>query len=155
MPRHTALLLAVVIAPTALLTACSTSPEKAIRARLQAGADAVESGDRTAVVDMISDAYSDPDGNDQQAVLASLALLTRGQKWYIALTVSRIELLDGGTRARVVADVALAGRPVDDIAAVDEAWADLYRLQLEMVDENGVWRVNSARWQAIGLRDLL
>lgn len=132
-----------------LLTACTTPPQQAIRERLEAGADAVESGDRTAVVDMVSDRYSDAAGNDKQAILASLAMLTRGQRWYLALSVQKIELHDGETAARVVAHVALAGRPVDDIAAVDEAWADLYRLDLDLVDEEGTWRILSARHESM------
>lgn len=135
-----------------LLMGCSESPEKAIRERLQSAADGYESGDRTTIVDLVSDQYSDPDGNDKQAVLAALAMLAQGQRLYVAHSVREIQLDEGNRRARVGVHVALAGRPIDSVAAASEMRADLYRVDLEMADEEGEWRVVSARWRGQTLK---
>jgi hypothetical protein len=136
-----------------IVAGCAASPERQIRERLAAGAAAVERGDRSAMADMISAGYADGSGHDKQGVLGGLALLTRGQRTYILLDVKDVKLTGSG-RAEVDAVAALAGRPVEDLGALDEAWADLYRLNLQLTDEGGTWRIVTARWQPMGLSDL-
>ena len=135
------------------LTSCSTPPEERIRRCLANGARAVESGDRAAAAEAISADYRDERGRDKAGVLAGLALLTRGRRIHVLLRIEEVRLGEPG-RARAAVVAALAGRPAKDFGSLDDAWTDLYRLHLDLVEEGGIWRVRAASWTSIGVADL-
>jgi len=144
------------LAAFALLT-CSgepDSPEAEVRATLAAIEAAAGARDPGALKQHISDAYSDAQRNDKQALVAVATLhLVRNQAVY---TLSRIVDLDTNEpgSAQVRALVALAGRPIPDTAALATVRADLYRFDVTLREEEpDAWRVVSAEWKPATLGD--
>jgi hypothetical protein len=140
-------------ATLALLTvaACGTTdPTAAVRERLEAAAHAAEARDTGFFRDFLAASYLDDRGNDRAAALQ----LVRGfflvnQKVEIVSRIDEIKL-SGPDAARAVVHAGLVGQRVG-ATALGGLHGDLYRFELELVNESGDWRIIGARWQrAIG-----
>lgn len=94
---------------------------------------------------MVSERYTDAEGNDREAIGRQLALYFLRHR-SIAI-VSRIEELkiSGGTAANVVLRAAMAG--TGERALLDLA-TDARRFELELELEGSDWRLIGARWDA-------
>ena len=134
----TALALAV------LASGCGSSdPEAEIRALLTAAEGAAEARDVGFFGDAIGDSYRDAQGNDREAVLRMLrGLFIANQRIEI---VSRIDEIDveGGDAARAVVHAGMVGRRTD-ATLIDGLGADLYRFELELVNDGGNWQIIGA-----------
>jgi hypothetical protein len=133
------------------VTACGTvDPTDAIRARLADAAQAAEARDTGFFRDLLAAGYRDDRGNDRAAAIALVrGFFLANQKVEI---VSRVEevTLEGTDAARAVVQAGLAGQRSGAVL-LGGLHGDLYRFRLELVNENGDWRIIGAQWQrAIG-----
>jgi len=140
-----------------LLAACTREegPEARVRAfveRVAASAEARAWGDFDGYV---TDDYSDPQGLTRKEVLGILTRYILGHRSiHVFQRVRAIEVRDR-RHARVVVLAALAGSPVAGPEDLARLAADLYRFELELIDDGGGFRVASAVWQPVGLEALL
>jgi hypothetical protein len=135
------------LSATLLGTSCGNDdPEREIRATVAAAAAAVESRDVGFFRDFVATAYHDSRGNDREQLLN----LVRG--YFIAhqriAIVSRVEevRLEGSDAAHAVVHAGLAGQRVDE-SLLSGVGADVYRFDIELVDDGGKWRIIGAQWQ--------
>jgi hypothetical protein len=134
----------VVAFAAAVVAGCGTSdPEAEIRALLAAAEEAAEARDVGFFRDHVGAGYRDSRGQDR----AELVRLLQG--YFIANQrieiVSRVDevALEGSDAARAVVHAGLLGQRsgADLLAGVD---ADLYRFELELVNDDGEWRIIGA-----------
>jgi hypothetical protein len=131
----------------AAVAACgSVDPADAIRARLAEAEKAAEARDTGFFRDLLAAGYRDDRGNDRAAAVQFVrGFFLANQKIEI---VSRIEevTLEGGDAARAVVQAGLVGQR-SGAAMLGGLHGDLYRFRLELVNENGDWRIIGAQWQ--------
>lgn len=133
------------------LCACAPSdPEAEIRALLVAAEEAAEARDARFFADLLGESYRDARGNSRDEIVRTL----RG--YFIANqrveVVSRIDeiVLEGRDAARATVHAGLVGQRAGAtlLGGLD---AELYRFDLELVNDGGEWRIIGARWRsAIG-----
>ena len=130
----------------ALAAGCAASdPEGEIRALLAAAEQAAEARDTGFFADLVGASYRDARGNDRE----QLVRLVRG--YFIANQrvdiVSRVDdvALEGADAARAVVHAGMLGRRTgaELLGGFD---ADLYRFELELVNDDGEWRIIGAEW---------
>ncbi|HEY3518960.1 MAG TPA: hypothetical protein VGL98_18060 [Gammaproteobacteria bacterium] len=134
-----------------LASGCGGSdPEAEIRALLAAAEEAAEARDVGYFGDALGDSYRDARGHDREEVLRMLrGLFIANQRIEI---VSRVEeiVIEGGDAARAVVHAGLVGRRTD-ATLIDGLDADLYRFELELVNDSGDWKVIGADFRrAVG-----
>ena len=108
------------------------------------------------VVAAISEQYSDEDGNRKEQIVGYLrAQFILRQNLYLVVKLSSLECPEPG-RARVVAvrghGCATSGGALPDLRNLS---ADVYRFDIRMADEDGVFRVVGADWSPATVKDLL
>lgn len=131
------------------------SPETRIRELLTAGEQAVESRSVSAVSPLLSAAFNGRAGEDKRAVLRLLAgYFVTHQSIHLLSQVSRLELL-GEQRAEVTLFVAAAGQPLSGLSQLPSMRADLIRLDLTLLQEQGEWQVLNGTWRRAEKRDFL
>lgn len=120
----------------------SGSSEEQIRAWLQAGQHAVETRDRSQLMDMISDRYSDRQGNDRASVGALLrAIFLRQQSIKLLTRVESLQVFDDSA-AEVTMTVGMAGSNNSRLGFS----ADAKRFVLELERSGGEWQLIAAQW---------
>ena len=128
-----------------LLAACGRerSPEDQVRDLVAAAEKGAEARDISEVMALVSDRYSDLQGQDKAAVREIL----RG---YFLINQS-IHLL---TRVEDIGfesdDIATARATVGMLGREDGDWslaADVYEFDLRFLREDGTWRLQSATWR--------
>ena len=131
----------------ALVAGCGAGdPETEIRALLAAAEEAAEGRDTGFFGDLVGSAYRDAQGNDREQLLR----MVRG--YFIANQrieiVSRVDevVLEGADAARAVVHAGMLGQRSGGelFAGVD---ADLYRFELELVNDGGDWQIIGADWK--------
>ena len=143
------------LAPAAALGAvlaagCTTSDSEAeIRALLAEAAEAAEARDVGFFGDVIGDAYRDTRGNDrEQLLLAIRGYFIANQRIDAASRIDEV-VLEGADAARAVVHAGLLGRAGANLS--DGVNADLYRFDLELVNDGGEWQIIGAKWaRALG-----
>jgi len=143
------------LAPAAALGAvlaagCTTSDSEAeIRALLAEAAEAAEARDVGFFGDVIGDAYRDTRGNDrEQLLLAIRGYFIANQRIDAASRIDEV-VLEGADAARAVVHAGLLGRAGVNLS--DGVNADLYRFDLELVNDGGEWQIIGAKWaRALG-----
>jgi hypothetical protein len=131
----------------ALVVGCgSVDADAELRALLAAAETAAEERDTGFFREAIGDAYRDARGNDREA----LVNLIRGY----FLTHQRIEIvsridevtLEGAGAARAVVQAGMLGLRAGEtvLSGID---GELYRIELELVDDDGEWRIIGASWR--------
>lgn len=129
-----------------LLSGCGTdpTPEDAVRAWLADVVEAAEARDVGALRTLIAADYSDGRGNDKPALVNYCrGLILQHQTLRVFAEFERIELLSP-VWAKLRVRAAIAGKEVDQ--AWWEASADLYRLDLELIETDGRWELVRADW---------
>ena len=132
-----------------LLTGCAEdeSPEQQIRDTVDAAADAVERRALTEVKALISPGYQDREQRSRRDLTQLLAgYFFRHKSIHLLTQINRIRFPQP-EQAEVLLFVAMAGRPIEDVAQLTAFRARLYRIDLQMVREDGEWLVNSGRWR--------
>lgn len=133
------------IVGAALAQGCAASdPEVEIRALLAAIEEAAEARDVGFFAETLGDGYRDANGNDRDEVLRMLrGYFIANQRVEVLSRVDEITL-EGADAARAVVRAALVGqRPGGALLGVD---SDLYRFELELVNEGGDWKIIGAKW---------
>jgi hypothetical protein len=133
------------------VTACGTAdPTAAIRARLADAERAAEARDTGFFRDLLGAGYRDNHGNDRAAAIQLVrGFFLANQKVEIVSRVDEVTL-EGADAARAVVQAGLVGQSSGN-ATLSGLHGDLYRFELELVNEKGDWRIIGARWQrAIG-----
>ena len=103
----------------------------------------------------ISEQYSDEDGNRKEQLVGYLrAQFILRQNLYLVVKLSSLECPEPG-RARVVAFAAMAATSGGALPDLRNLSADVYRFDLRMADEDGVFRVVGADWSPATVKDLL
>jgi hypothetical protein len=129
---------------TAFATGCSSSdPEAEIRALLTAAEQSAEARDTGFFRAIIGSAYRDSRGNDRdQTVNLLRGLFVANQKIEIVSRIDSVEL-QGADAARAVVHAGLVGQRAGAslLGGLD---ADLYRFELELVNDGGEWQIIGA-----------
>ena len=134
----------IALAFAVLASGCGRSdPEAEIRALLTAAEGAAEARDVGFFGDAIGDSYRDAQGNDREAVLRMLrGLFIANQRIEIVSRIDEI-VIEGGDAARAVVHAGMVGRRTH-AALIDGLDADLYRFELELVNDGGNWQIIGA-----------
>jgi hypothetical protein len=150
MPRTPALRVAAALAVLLALAAvgaggCGSepqTPEDEVRQLLVELEEAAEAGDVSAVKDHVSASYEDASGHDREALGAFLTfqVLRHGSR-HLLVRVRDVALRDDG-RATVLLHAGLAG--TGGAAALS---ADVYEVEMDLVREDGTWRLVWAAWK--------
>ena len=148
--RHRSRLLFALALLVALLlpAACSEQqgPEAIARSFVEACTEAARERQIRDLRALIAEAYNDPAGRTARDVLAVAAgYLMRNRSVHIYTRLQAATEQDGRIAATVLA--ALAGRPIGDVTMLPSINADMYRFDLELVEENGDWRLAGATWR--------
>jgi hypothetical protein len=138
--------LACTLAPL-LISACGAgNPENEIRALLAAAEQAAEDRDVGFFDDALGAAYRDTRGNDRDAVVRSIrGYFIANQRIEMLSRVDEV-VLEGEDAARAVVYAGMAGQRAG-AALVGGVEADLYRFELELVNEDGAWRIIGADYR--------
>jgi len=134
-----------------LATGCGAyDPEADIRALLAAAEEAAEERDVGFFNGVLADGYSDTRGNDREAMLRTLrGYFIANQHIEILSRVDEVVITGDGT-ARAVVHAGMVGRRAG-AALTDGLDADLYRFELELVDDGDYWKVIRADFKrAVG-----
>jgi len=130
----------------ALVAGCGTSdPEAELRTLFAAAEEAAEARDAGFFGGLIGEAYRDSQGNDRGEVLRRLrGYFIANQRIEIVSRVDEVAL-QGGDAARVILHAGMLGQRAgqDLLSGVD---ADLYRFELELVNNGGDWQIIGANW---------
>jgi hypothetical protein len=106
------------------------------------------------VVAIVSSQYADSEGRDRRAVvdLVRAHVLVRPNLYLVTRISSVACKKPGQCDARVVA--AMASVPTETLSDLAKSQADVYRFDLGLVDEDGIWRARSATWAPASVQDL-
>ena len=140
---------AVLLALALVTTACGPeeTPEARVRAVIVAGEKGAEARDLSALMDLVSPAYRDEQGNGPDELKQYLrGYLVAHQSVHL---LTRVESIEFPYRdiARVRLTVGTLGREVAAATAFDVA-ADVNEVVLELALEDDEWRVVRAAWQS-------
>ena len=144
--KSLALTLALALAAAAIAGCGGVSdPEAEIRERLAAAVEAAEARDAGFFSDLLGPGYRDARGNDRDEVVR------RVRGYFIANqrieVVSRVDevVLEGADAARAIVHAGMLGQRsgAELLGGVD---ADLYRFELELVNNDGEWQIIGADW---------
>jgi hypothetical protein len=134
----------VLASSLALAAGCSSSdPETEIRALLAATEQAAEARDTGFFREVIGSAYRDSRGNDRDQTVNMLrGLFVANQKVEIVSRIDSVEL-QGADAARAIVHAGMVGQRAGAslLGGLD---ADLYRFELELVNEGGDWQIIGA-----------
>ena len=136
--------LSVAAALALTLVGCGVSdPEVELRALLAAAEEAAEARDVGFFGDAIGDSYRDAQGNDREAVLRMLrGLFIANQRIEIVSRVDEV-VLEGKDAARAVVHAGMVGQRTG-AGLLGGMEGDLYRFELELVNDGGDWRIIGA-----------
>ncbi|HYA37291.1 MAG TPA: hypothetical protein VEI74_03345 [Candidatus Methylomirabilis sp.] len=156
--RRRAILFAALAATSLLPVSCSSAkdtPEAQVRALIARAETAAEQKDLAALRSMISDKYADSEGQDKKAIEAVLRFyFLRNQSIHLFTRIQAITFPEP-SRARAVALVAMAGRPIKGEQELERLHADLNRFVVTLARENTEWRVVTAEWRRAEAGDFL
>lgn len=137
-----------------LLAACSRepSPEDQIRAVIVAAEEGAEARELSAVMDLVSERYSDLRGQDKAGVRGVLrGYFLVNQSIHLLTRVESVQFpSEEVATARVT--VGMLGRQ-DGGSGDWSLAADVYEFDVRLLDEGGEWRLQSADWRRTAMRD--
>lgn len=122
-----------------------SDPEAEIRARLATAVEAAEARDAGFFGDLLGPAYRDARGNDRDEVVRRVrGYFIANQRIEIVSRVDEVRL-EGSDAARAVVHAGILGQRsgAQLLGGVD---ADLYRFELELVNNDGEWQIIGANW---------
>lgn len=137
-----------------MLAACggpASTPEAQLSAWVDAMETAAESKDRSSILELISEAYTDARGNSRDSAGDMLRLyFLRQNKILLATRIDEIAVA-GKTAADMTVTVGMAGTNDRALGIT----ADAYRFELELEAQDYPesfrdWKLISARWSELG-----
>ena len=139
-----------VLAVTSAAGCGASDPELEIRALLAAAEEAAEARDAGFFAELLGTSYRDARGNGRDEALRMIrGYFIANQRVAIVSSVDEVRL-EGADAARAVVHAGMLGQRSGAglIAGVD---AELYRFELELVNDDGDWRIIGATWsRALG-----
>lgn len=140
------------------LGACSSgkdSPEAQVRALLARGAEAAEKKETGIMRQMVSEKYSDSQGQDKKAIEAILRYyFLRNEKIHLYSRIQQITT-PRPDLAQAVVMVAMAGQQISAVEELERIRADLHRFEISLARENAEWKVIRAEWRRAEFADFL
>ncbi len=140
-----------------LLVSCSPaedSPETQVRTLLERGETAAEKKQTGALRQMISEKYSDSQGQDKRAIEAILRYyFLRNESIHLLVRIQSIAF-PRPAQAQAIVLVAMAGQPISDAQELERLRADLHRFEITLASENKEWKVIRAEWRRAEPGDL-
>ncbi len=150
--------LVVLLSSGLLLPDCrcsKSSPEEQVRQAIDTVVKAVNERQLKPVVAAISDGYADGDGNTKEQLVGYLrGQFVLRQNLYLVVKLSSLECPEPA-QAKVVAFAAMAATSGGRLPDLRSLSADVYRFDIRMAEEAGVWLVVGAEWTPATVRDLL
>ena len=132
-----------------------TTPEGRIRAGVDGAVEAAKDRDVLGIRSFISESYRDDMGQGKDAVgLLLSAHLKRPTFLHIFHKVKSVSVDPSGT-AEAVVMVAFGTKEIPGAESLVEVNADVYRIELDLADEEGTWRVTGATWKQGKATDFL
>ena len=131
------------------LQACGeppTPPEQAIREWVAEGQRLAEDKDRKALMDMISESYTDARGNKQEDIENMFRLYFLRQNNIQLLTKINDIRIFGDTAAELDLTVGMAGTNDGTLGFS----ADAYNFELELILDGDDWILTTGRWGEVG-----
>ncbi len=127
-----------------LASGCGASdPEAEIRALLAAAEEAAEARDVGFFSDVLADSYRDTRGQDREETLRTLrGFFIANQRIEIVSRVDEV-VLEGADAARAVVHAGMIGQRTG-APILGGVEGDLYRFELELVNQGGDWRIIGA-----------
>lgn len=148
-------LIALALLFTLLGCSKTQTPEERVRAMIAQAEQAAERKESGKLRALLSERYSDDEGRDRRGLDGILRVyLLRHEAIHVLTRIERIEFPQPGN-ADVALYVAMAGRPLSAASELANFNADLYRLELRLVEEDGAWRVRRAAWRRAELGEFL
>jgi predicted Zn-dependent peptidase len=140
------------------VSACSSkqdSPEAQVRALINQAESDAEKKESGALRRLVSEKYSDSQGQDKKAIEAILRYyFLRNESIHLLTRIQQIAVPKPET-AQAVVLVAMAGQPISSSEELERIRADLYRFELSLSREDGEWRVIRAEWRRAEFIDFL
>ena len=141
-----------------LLVFCSpaeNSPEAQVRMLLKRGETAAEKKETGVLRQMISEKYSDSQGQDKRAIEAILRYyFLRNESIHLLMRIQSIAFPQPA-QAQAIVLVAMAGQPISGAQELERLRADLHRFEIILANENKEWKVIRAEWRRAELADFL
>lgn len=135
----------------AWLAACTGdpgSPEEQIQHLVDAMEQAAESGSVGQTAQWLHLSYRDGwHPNKAAATRTLLGLFRRHRNVHLYSVVQSIQLSAEENRAQSVVYLAMSAVPVDSVERLLAIKADLYRFDVELQSDQGVWQISEAKWQ--------
>lgn len=132
-----------------LIIACSgpsAGPEEQLRQWVSDAQRHVENKDRSALMDMVSGAYTDARGNDADSVEQLFRMyFLRTQNISLLSTIDDI-IVNADSAAEILLTVGMVGTG-EGTLGLD---ADAYRFHLELEHDGGEWLLIGARYGKLG-----
>jgi hypothetical protein len=128
----------------------ATDPEAEIRALLAGAELAAESRDTGFFRDLIGTGYRDARGNDREQIVNLVrGLFIANQRVEVVSRIDTVEL-EGTDAARAVVHAGMLSQRAG-AELLGGVKADLYRFELELVNDGGAWQIIGATWsRAVG-----
>jgi hypothetical protein len=148
--KQTVLIAMVWVFCLPLLVSCSPAeeaPEAQLRALLKRGETAAEKKETGVLRQMISEKYSDSQGQDKRAIEAILRYyFLRNESIHLLTRIQSIAFPQPA-QAQAVVLVAMAGQPISGARELGRLRADLHRFEITLASENKEWKVIRAEWR--------
>ena len=135
------------VAVAMLVAGCGSGgdPDAEIRALLAEAEQAAEARDASFFGGLVGESYRDSRGRDRAELMRSVrGYFIANQRIEVVTRVDEVEL-QGADAARVVLHAGMLGQR-SGAATLMGVDADLYRFELELVNEDGDWRIIGADW---------
>jgi hypothetical protein len=148
----------IILVMAVLLPSCRgvrTSPEEQVRTLIRTAAVAAEQKNIGTLRDLLSEQYTDDQGQNKRAIESLLRLqFLRNENIYLYTQVQGVTL-PRPDQAQATVLVAMAGTPIVSVQDLPGLRADLYRFEIEFTLENKTWRVQRAAWRRAELSEFL
>jgi hypothetical protein len=136
-----------------LLPGCSEdadSAEAQIRGMLSSMETAIQERSLDNVKSLVSPDYKDEWHPDRRAALRSLLVYFQGHTSIHLLTrVSDLVISDDEKTATLVVFVGMAGKPIENADYLVALNADLFRFEVDLVNDGDDWLVAGTSWQRV------
>ena len=140
------------------VVACSPgkdNPEAQVRALIAQAESAAEKKESGALRRLVSEKYSDSQGQDKKAVEAILRYyFLRNATIHLFTRVQQISFPQPDS-AQATVMVAMAGQPISSAEEIERMRADLHRFEITLARENAEWKVIRAEWRRAEFTDFL
>ena len=139
-----------------VLSACSddTSPEQQVRDTIDAARQAAESRDLSDFRAFIAEDFRDAQGHDRATVSRIAAgYFLQNKNIHLFTRINDIHF-PSPAQAEVQLYVAMTGQTAVDTDSILNLRADLYQFDIRLINQDGDWLIDNARWKRVS-QDML